>query len=399
MAREAGGEGRLVSLAEALERAATRLGGDADAIRPANGDPVRLLQGLDGEGAVRLLGWLLREDPTAAGELALAWAELPRGGEALLGVDERDLPKRGRKILRRALHRLRSRGLDVETVSREPVVATVPAVDEKVSEARVTRVDPSGAQLLVLAESQASGGVRVVEAIVDDERGILEFHVLSTGRSPARRLLRELATGVRLPAVEASPASVRARLARVAARHPADRPVPGEFQDWRGRIQRESAGVPTPGEVARAALGEAPSGLARESVLQLIEQGELGPWPPPAEILRDAAERLHEVARSRLVLSEEQRREQVDDVIRELRETRFGSEGAAREADRLDECAYGFWKQGRDDDARSCLGVATELRRAEAPAHPVARALLDRALRPLLEALREEEESSLLVKP
>ena len=48
-----------VGLPEALERAATALPGDADAIRPANGDPAALLRALDAEAAARVLGWLL----------------------------------------------------------------------------------------------------------------------------------------------------------------------------------------------------------------------------------------------------------------------------------------------------------------------------------------------------
>jgi len=62
-----------VSLAAALERAAEALTADADAIRPANGDPDRLLRDLEPAAAVRLLDWLLREAPDAGEELVEAW--------------------------------------------------------------------------------------------------------------------------------------------------------------------------------------------------------------------------------------------------------------------------------------------------------------------------------------
>ena len=48
-----------MSLATALERAAEALPSEADVIRPANGDPDRLLAGLSAEGAVRVLVSLL----------------------------------------------------------------------------------------------------------------------------------------------------------------------------------------------------------------------------------------------------------------------------------------------------------------------------------------------------
>ena len=71
-----------MSLSEALEAAASALAGDADAIRPANGDPVRLLSFLDPDAAARVLGWLLAHRPGEGTELADAWGE--RGEREIL---------------------------------------------------------------------------------------------------------------------------------------------------------------------------------------------------------------------------------------------------------------------------------------------------------------------------
>ena len=97
-----------VSLAPALERAASALpADDAERIRPANGDPHRLLSELDAPGATRLLEWLLHNEPEAADELADAWAEEEAGVAVLVAVDGEGLPKPARKTLRRLRHRLR----------------------------------------------------------------------------------------------------------------------------------------------------------------------------------------------------------------------------------------------------------------------------------------------------
>ena len=95
-----------MSLPEALEAAASALTGDADAIRPANGDPVRLLSLLDPAAAARVLGWILAQRPAAGAELADAWLVEPAGEEILLSIDEGSLPKAGRKVLRRVRHHL-----------------------------------------------------------------------------------------------------------------------------------------------------------------------------------------------------------------------------------------------------------------------------------------------------
>ena len=89
-----------MSLPEALERAASALAGDADQIRPANGDPVQLLDVLDADAAVRVLGWLLSNDADAADELASSWSEEPKGIAPLQQVNESDLPKPGRWEIR-----------------------------------------------------------------------------------------------------------------------------------------------------------------------------------------------------------------------------------------------------------------------------------------------------------
>ena len=116
-----------VGLPEALERAASALDADADAIRPANGDPSQLLRGLDAEAATRVLAWLLEHVPAAGAELAAAWAEEPDAGAApILAIPEEGLPKPARKTLRRARHQLRSRGVAVEVAPRVQVVASLP---------------------------------------------------------------------------------------------------------------------------------------------------------------------------------------------------------------------------------------------------------------------------------
>ena len=96
-----------IGLPEALERAAIALSADADAIRPANGDPSQLIELLDVEGATRVLEWLLANEPSAGCELAEAWIDdSESSAEPVLRANPDGLPKSARKALRRARHRL-----------------------------------------------------------------------------------------------------------------------------------------------------------------------------------------------------------------------------------------------------------------------------------------------------
>jgi hypothetical protein len=132
-----------VGLPEALERAAMALKSDADAIRPANGDPSQLIELLDVEAATRVLEWLLENELSAGCELAEAWVDDPeRSAEPVLRANADGLPKPARKALRRARHRLRSQGVEVEEPAGEPLVSRLPSLDDDFYRALVSPLDP-----------------------------------------------------------------------------------------------------------------------------------------------------------------------------------------------------------------------------------------------------------------
>jgi hypothetical protein len=388
-----------VSLAVALEHAAQELPDLADAIRPANGDPERLLDGLAPGDAGRLLAWLLEHAGDAADELAMAWADSPRGVDPLRQVDEAGLAKEARKTLRRAQHRLRSRGVEIGEPAAPARVATLPELADELTAVRISPPDPSGAQLAIRIEPSPSGGARIFQGAVDLERGILEFQVLSATRSQARRLLRELEASPRLAATPAPSDALAALLARAAAAQPADRALPTAFEEWRSRVARPPDDARLPGELARAALPAQADLAAARRVAERVAAGELGPWPPPLEALREIAEKVRQTAESPLLVNEPQRRAQVESVIGDALEVRYGGPAGETTAQRLEECAHAAWQAGREDEARELLAAARVFRERPPRDNPVARALLERVLSPMLEALSKERSSSLLVRP
>lgn len=380
-----------VGLPEALERAASALSAEADAIRPANGDPTALLGMLSAEGAGRVLRWLLEHEPEDGAELAEAWAEDPeRGTPVVLAVEEAGLPKPARKELRRLRHRMRSGGVAVPEAEPEPRRATLPTVDEAIDEAMLSPLDPRGSRAAFLVVSHPSGGVRVFELVLDDLRGVLDCRVYSTGRSKVRRFLKEFASGGRVAAVSAPPAAVRALVARVAAAQAKDRPLPRGFSEWRGQLTAGAEQASPPGALAREALGvpDEPEALAR--AVALVRGSEVGPWPPATEPLQALAQKLGEVAESQVIASPAARRERADGLVSDALAEQFAAPNDEGTAARFEETAYVLWRRGRDDDARACLAAARAFRE-EAPAeNPVARAMLEVVLAPVLAKLDEE---------
>jgi hypothetical protein len=378
-----------VGLPEALERAATALPADADGIRPANGDPSQLRRLLAPEAATRVLQWLLQNEPVDGGLLANAWAEATDlDPQPLLLVDMGSLPKAARKDLRRAHHRLRSRGVTVAEAVAPEVVATIASVEDELSAAALTPVDPRGSRIAYLVEANPSGGARIFEVMFDEQRGIIGFEVYGAARGKVRRFLRGLTQRSSHPAVDAPPEAVRALIARVSGYQRPNRPAPRGFSEWRTRLTTAPEGAVTPGRLARAALGPGePSRLARAA--ELVRERELGPWPPEDPALQAAAEKIVEIEKSELVLSASARRAQVDQVLGEALGEIFVEPFASHCAERFEEMAYVYWKSGREDDARACIAAADAFGAGAPAEQPLARTLIEVLLAPVLDRLFE----------
>lgn len=391
-----------IGLPEALERAASALPRDADAVRPANGDPAQLLALLAPEAAIRVLSWLLENEPEAGAELVDAWADDPEHGAPVLqAVDPTGLPKTARKALRRATHRLRSRGVAAVEAGPVAVVATLPPIHDTLEAALISALDPRGTRLAYLVEANPSGGARLFALVLDEQRGVLGCEVYTTTRSNARRLLRETAGRGSFPTVEVTPDAVRALVARVARVQPPGRTPPRSYSEWRSHLTPPEGAVP-PGQLARQALGPVPAS-ALERVRELVTRGELGPWPTAPEALQKLAESIAELAESQIIVSPARRREQAEDRMSAGLAEIFGEPHGAHIADCFEESAFVLWKRDRREDAEAALAAADAFRSVPPGDNPVAKTLLELVLAPVLgrleERKEEEERDSLLVKP
>lgn len=397
-----------MSLAESLEAAAAALPAAADSIRDANGDPHQLLSTLDAEATTRVLAWLLANESDAAAELTSSWLEDERGTASLLQIEAAELPKTGRKVLRRALHRLRSQGIATPTdAPKVDRVARLPEVEDDLAAAYVTGLDRRGSRLVLLVEANPSGGARLFEAVLDDVGGIIDFQVYSAGRSRIRGFVKEATRRGGPQAVAVDGDAVKLLIERAAAQHPSDRPLPRAFSEWKLHLAPPE-GAKTPGEAVLAELGVDEPTLAQQSrVAELVRGGELGPWPPGREQLQTVGDSVSSGGEAKLVVSASAREARVDAAVEAAAEQLFDEAHAARTAARLEESAFILASGGKQDDARACLAVAATFR-GEAPQQGVvARAMVEILLAPLLESLRSaaedgeerKDEGSLLVEP
>jgi hypothetical protein len=386
-----------IGLPEALERAASALGRDADAIRPANGDPFALLSLLDAEASQRVLEWLLANEPAAGSELVEAWSDAGGDAAALLArVDGSSFPKEARKALRRAHHRIRSRGESIPKRAQQPIVASLPKVIDEIAVALVSGLDPRGTRMAYVVESDPSGGARLFAAAIDEVRGVRELEVFSAGRSKIKAFVRDCTRRADYPAVEAPVDAVRALIARAAAAQPMDAPAPRGFAEWRSHLVGQAAGSPTPGALARAALAAdgARQGAGVERALAMLRDRSIGPWPPSNEMLSEIVKRLGDVAEGLVVVSAAARQEQIDRALDEAVERVFDAGFAGSTANRFEETAYLFWRREALEDAHACLAAANAFRGPKQAFRELGRAMLEVVLAPALQSIAQRSEQT-----
>ena len=390
-----------MSLPESLERAASELGGLADQIRPANGDPQRLLDELSAEDAGQLLAWILNEEPEAAGELILVWGEVEAGAAILLALPDEGIAKPGRKLLRKARHRLRSRGMEV-AVSEQPAKSTrrLRPANDRWQAAHLSAPDFRGARVGYLVESHPAGGARLFEIRFDEARGILDFKIYNAGRSKLRGFLRSLTRGTDQRLFEVGRDPLRALVRRASLAQPIDRPLPTSFVEWRSRLFSEDLETAqTPGDLVRGALARASDKTAEkaeptdglDTTLAEIREGQLGPWPPKTAWVgewmtkgREATEGLEGEARARAI---ESWLEQVTESLGKETEPKLLSR-------HLDEMAWIRWQSKAESAARDLLAVSEGVSQDDEVMRRMSRARIERLFSSFLAELRVVQQSA-----
>lgn len=344
---------------------------------PAEDSLAAWLEALDEE-----LAEVLTLLPVAA--LAAAVDELVALGAAAGPVLERaaalESDKRARKVVRRGIHLLRSRGVPLATPPSSGGRSVLRPLEGKTRRAFASAIDASGQRAIFLIEP-APGRTRVLQVLVSDMDGVVQVEALEGRRRDVRRLVREFLRG-RLSAAELAPEAARTLLRRAEAARPHDAP-PRAVDPVLLREVTSGADVATPGESVRERLGGRPmSGAEAEALLRVrVEAGRLAVWRLPSRSLSGVAGSLEEIERSPLVLSGLQKRERREEVLAKAAEAALAPPVRERLAVRLEESAALFEGAGDEDGARAALAIARQIREQEAPLRaPYLRSLLELSL-------------------
>jgi hypothetical protein len=290
--------------------------------------------------------------PTALAE-ALLEAAVLAGSAALPEALSRSGVKALAKAAKKALYRLRSRGIAVAEAPR-PVAEAPRAPEPEALPCLVTSVTSDGKRGLVLGRSLREG-IESVQAVLSDELGVIELTLSEVKRGGYRQRVKEArATGI---AVEISREQGAALLAEAAALNLRSRtPFP---RDLDMALRHHGVQPATTEPTLPPPEPEDVQGVLRGHTLH--ETSEISHWVPPQAELRKVVQKIEEVATSPLALSGAQKEEQTLQAIRTLARAFFTPEVRRRYALRLWAMADFFERSARPEPAQVARAEARRL--------------------------------------
>ncbi len=307
-----------------------------------------------------------------ASELEEALRELVQAGRdalpALRRLEELVPQKQARKMVRRSLHRLKSRGIDVGDSSRGERRSVLAPLEEQLEQGAVTPPDPLGRRALFLF-LPVRGGTRIYEILLSDIEGVLHLERVEARRPDARSFLRRLQEERKGRILRVEGAAVRA-LVRRAQESRSGSAAPAIDPKLLAELLAGES-TETPGEQVRSKLMDAAQRLTQnqaDTVLrQRVERRELPAWLLAGEDVQEAARELGELERSQLVLSAVQKRERAHKVLSRAAERILDEATCRRLAQRLDETAAFLLEGGDEEGAAAAVRMSDIIRTARAP--------------------------------
>jgi len=336
--------------------------------------------------ATRLLAGLASAKPeevaTLPGALAAALcraaAEAGRADvlAALAGHASRDVAKEAK----RGLHLMKVRGAAVPELPRPPPPAARPPPPEAPPQAYASAPDGRGERAVWMGRAVAGKGIELAQAVISDEKGLVELQVAMLGRKEYRTFTAGLVErGASMAVVEIPAAQAHALVAQArAATERAGGKAPEGADLWLSRLGPAEA-PPDPAE----GFAPLPAEEEREALAasaKLHDLALLRGWLADEAHLRGVAAKLDEVAVSSLYVDERQRAEQAKRIIADATESWLDPARRAQLARRLQVVARHLDQIGEPAHARAAAAAARALASGTpAGAIPFARLLVEKA--------------------
>jgi hypothetical protein len=350
---------------------------------------------------------VLEKEPEKAGRIIESLAEHPHPGVArifqhLLKISK---DKKIRKAIKRSLYRLKSRGIPVEEVLPEREGPVFRPLQAEPPRGFGGSIDSLGRRFLMVVVPHAGRGLTVIQGIVSDTEGVIDFSGGEMVRKRFREFFEEVQKGSPFPLAEMDASYVGLLFAQAYRLTVAKgKTPPRDYLHLKAEVEGVKREYETPLIYAHIREDEIEGDdfiLRRGG--DLLKSDVFANWEIAEEEIKPYADEVWAAEESKLVLNQPQKEARFQEIYQRALSDLFPEEKRFRYAKRMEEMAYLLFKWGREEEARLALAVALDLKK---PAHllrpnPFLYQMVVRSIFTLLSEAYEKKKKdfSLIAKP
>jgi hypothetical protein len=354
--------------------------------------PNELLPQLTGEDPARPLSAIVE---------ALSTIATPEAAAVLSQIAATTDVKELQKAARRALYRLKTRGVDIDRLRpQEPRKSVLEVPKLPLVASLASQIDFDGTRALYLARRRPFSGLVLVSLIINDQYGVADCQALPLTKKELTRLLADIRSDERLTHVDLPPSYAQQLVEESYQRNlSSGRTPPADFQGMRDLIGTPDTRWEQPPiylVVNPEEIRGQPSALVLSA--DLLNLKEFQGWHLPPDRLQKYRAEVRRTADSPIIVSQVLQQERVDAVQKEAMREVFDAEQCGRYRARLEEMAYLLWQTKRPEEAKRALAgaLALQVEGVEAAAHPFLKALFNRSVE-MAEAVEQQEANRVTV--
>jgi len=314
---------------------------------------------------------LLRKDPETSPRLAELMVAIPDRmiGRLLHRMFEVTQDKKVRKIIKRSLYRLKSKGIAVEEILSDKEKPVLRPLQAEPKEGFASGIDSLGQRLLWLIIPHPGRGLTVIHGIVSDQEGIVDFSQDEMTRKGFRSFFEEVQEKNPFPFVDMEPSYIAFLFTQAHQLNLKKGSSPQDYLRAKSEIEGIKKDYAKPLIYSRLqADGTAGEDRMLRKGADLLKADVYSSWRIEEEQIRPYADEVWEAEESKIVLNQAQKEARFQAIYLKALTDLFPEERKSLYRRRLEEMAYLLLKLGKEEEAKISVSVAMDL---EKPLNPI----------------------------
>lgn len=349
----------------------------------------------------------LGEDIAAVKEIVERLSTLPdtKTSQLLQRMYEVYLDKGVRKIIKRSLYRLKSKGVKVEEgfFDKKGTILKPLKVDPPLGFGG--GIDSFGDRYLFLSLHRPGRGWRVMQGVINEREGLMEFFSTEMTKKEMTGYLDEVRNNSPTPVIEMEASYVAFLLDEAYQLSLArGRDIPQEYPPIKGEIEKVKKRYEKPLIYSIIKEEEIEGNeVLLDRTKYLFNIDFFSSWRLDEEEIKSYAEEIREVDQSRIILTPSQKEARFQEIFSKALTHLFPQDKRSLYQRRMEEMAYLLYQMGKEEEAKLSLAVALDLKKEPhlLRPNPFLYQLVTRSIFTLLSEMEERssKEPSFIIKP